>query len=80
MRNCKECGVNIDSRPRLALYCEAHARGASKPKISRQKAINAMCRECIVDPQPGNGTWRQQTEACTATECPLFEFRPKSAA
>ena len=80
MRNCKECGVNIDARPPMALYCEAHAPKRKAPGKSMRSAINAMCRECIVDPHPGNGTWRQQTEACTATECPLFEFRPKSAA
>jgi hypothetical protein len=45
---------------------------------SLRGAINAKCRECIVDPRPGNGTWRQQVEACTAKSCPLYEARPVS--
>lgn len=45
---------------------------------SFRKAINAKCKECIYDEMPGNGTWRQQVEACTATTCPLYELRPVS--
>ena len=45
---------------------------------SMRKAINEKCKECIYDPMPGNGTWRQQVEACTSKSCPLYEFRPKS--
>ena len=41
-------------------------------------AINAKCKECIYDPAPGNGTWRQQVEACTSTECPLYHIRAKT--
>jgi hypothetical protein len=40
-------------------------------------AINAMCRECIVDPLAG-GNWRQQVTGCRATVCPLYAFRPLS--
>lgn len=43
---------------------------------SMRAAINAFCRECIVDPHPGNGTWRQQVQDCTATHCPLYPLRP----
>lgn len=45
---------------------------------SRAKAINEFCKGCIYDPLSGQGTWRQQVEACTQTECPLYPFRPKS--
>ena len=45
---------------------------------SLRKAINAKCRECIYDPNE-RGTWRMQVERCTALQCPLFDFRPKSS-
>lgn len=41
-----------------------------------REAINAKCKECIYDPQRGNGTWRQQVKACTCNLCPLFAVRP----
>ena len=45
--------------------------------MSRQKAINDKCRDCIYDPQaPGN--WRQQTGACTIKSCSLWPYRPVS--
>ena len=44
---------------------------------TRGKAIHAFCKECIYDPK-SEGTWRQQVEACPATNCPLYEFRPIS--
>lgn len=46
---------------------------------SMRAAINAKCKECIYDAISGNGTWRQQVEACTSRTCPLYELRPKSA-
>ena len=53
--------------------------------IEREKAkpglrgkINAKCCECIYDDAPGNGTWRQQVEACSSLACPLYEVRPTS--
>ncbi len=46
--------------------------------MTRQQAINAMCKDCIYDPKAGNGTWRQQVEACNIPQCPLFKFRPVS--
>ena len=46
--------------------------------MTRQQSINAFCKWCIYDPTD-RGTWRQQTEACTATECPLHTYRPKSS-
>ena len=42
---------------------------------SLRQAINAKCKECIHDPSQ-KGTWRQQAEACTAPNCPLFPVRP----
>lgn len=47
-----------------------------KQHISPQKAIRAKCTECIYDPVGGGGTDLQQIEACTATNCPLYEWRP----
>jgi len=41
--------------------------------------INAKCVECIYDDHPGNGTWRQQVEGCTSTNCPLYDVRPVSS-
>lgn len=53
------------------------AREAGKAGLRGR--INAKCIECIYDPYcQGCGTWRQQTEACTAPECPLHEVRPIS--
>lgn len=43
--------------------------------MSRQKAIDAKCKDCIYDPLAG-GTWRMQTTRCQATDCPLWEHRP----
>ncbi|RKZ87530.1 MAG: hypothetical protein DRQ39_04015 [Gammaproteobacteria bacterium] len=48
-------------------------------KLTRQQAINAMCKSCIYDEGGGNGTWRDQTEGCTAPDCPLYEHRPLSS-
>ena len=38
--------------------------------------VNAKCIECIFDETGGGGTWRQQVEACTCYDCPLYEIRP----
>lgn len=46
--------------------------------MSRARAIDQHCKDCIYDPaEPGN--WRQQTEACEITSCPLWPYRPKSS-
>ena len=48
----------------------------SKP--GRAAAINAMCVNCIYDPDAvGCGSWRKQVEDCTATNCPLYNYRPR---
>jgi len=46
-------------------------------KMSMRKAINEKCKDCIYDAANG-GTWRQQVEACTMPDCPLFPYRPIS--
>lgn len=43
------------------------------------RAIKAKCLECIYDPA-GKGTALEQVTACTSYSCPLYSFRPKSAA
>jgi hypothetical protein len=46
----------------------------SRPSL--RSAIDAMCRNCIYDPEWGNGTWREQVEACSSANCPLHVVRP----
>jgi hypothetical protein len=48
-------------------------------KVGLRAAINAKCKDCIYDPLSGLGTWRQQVEGCTCTDCPLWPVRPKSS-
>lgn len=45
---------------------------------SYRAAIDAKCKSCIYDPGSGNGTWREQVEACPSSNCPLHPFRPIS--
>ena len=52
------------------------ARHIKRPGIKGK--VIAKCIECIFDDIGGNGTWRQQVEACTATACPLWSVRPIS--
>ena len=40
-----------------------------------RSAINAQFKDCIYDAS-GKGTWRQQVEACTSYNCPLYDVRP----
>ena len=42
---------------------------------TRAAAINAKCRECIVDDKSA-GTWREQVACCSGPNCALFSFRP----
>ena len=46
--------------------------------MSRKKAIDEYCKQCIFDEKAGMGTWRQQVEGCPMSDCPLFEYRPIS--
>ena len=44
--------------------------------MSRTKAINEKCKDCIYDPK-APGTWREQTEACPSEKsCALWPYRP----
>ena len=45
--------------------------------MTRQTAIEAMCRECCYD-ELDDGTWRMQIERCELTNCPLYQYRPVS--
>ena len=60
------------------LALEKARKAPRKKRPSMRKAIDAMCKWCIYDPLSGLGTWRQQTEGCTSTDCPLYELRPVS--
>lgn len=44
---------------------------------SLRDAIDAKCKDCIYDSN-ADGTWRDQVEACTSGNCPLYDVRPKS--
>ena len=43
--------------------------------MSLRKAINAKCRECIVD-STDKGSPSQQIAACICLDCPLHPVRP----
>ena len=43
--------------------------------MTRQKAINANCKDCMYDPLAA-GTWRQQVALCSVCTCPLRPYRP----
>lgn len=47
-------------------------------KTGLRGKVDAHCISCIYDETPGNGSWRQQTEACTVLKCPLWPVRPVS--
>ena len=47
-------------------------------KVGLRGKINAKCIECIFDPDGGGGKWKQQVEACTSYNCPLYPVRPTS--
>jgi len=72
----------MSSGARSSLRESTFMRSEMKKKTiktpSLRAAINAMCKQCIYDPKGGEGTWRQQVEACPATTCPLYPVRPVS--
>ena len=48
--------------------------------MSRTKAINEKCKDCIYDPACP-GTWRDQVEKCTSEKsCALWPYRPITVA
>ncbi len=53
---------------------EVIAQHAGKPGLRGK--VNAKCVECIYDPS-SLGTWRKQTDECTARTCPLYPVRPR---
>jgi hypothetical protein len=44
-------------------------------RLSMRDTINAKCKECIYDPI-SRGTWREQVQECTSSQCPLYPLRP----
>ena len=52
--------------------------GGCTVKISPRRAIANHCKDCIYDPHC-SGNWKQQVEACTITQCGLYEHRPLTA-
>jgi len=46
-------------------------------RLSLRQAVDQKCKECIYDPYQ-KGAWREQVQACTASDCPLYAVRPKS--
>jgi hypothetical protein len=71
-----------DFRPTEAGILAGPGMATQQPEISRRislrAAINGCCRACIHDPH-APGTWRQQVEACTSSECALHAARPRSS-
>jgi hypothetical protein len=57
---------------------KADKKTARKPLsyTKLRKAIDEKCKECIYDPFPGNGSWREQVQDCTSPGCPLYGYRP----
>lgn len=49
------------------------------PVMSKTKAIHEFCKSCIYDPKD-QGTWREQVERCTSTNCALHQHRPMTVA
>jgi hypothetical protein len=47
-------------------------------KPSPKKAIATYCKGCIYD-HHCSGNWREQVEACTITNCDLYDHRPLTA-
>jgi len=50
--------------------------GKQALRLSLRAAVDAKCRSCIYDPEEGNGTWREQVQACSSVNCPLHAVRP----
>ncbi len=78
-----DCGLAATTPTWTTGASLAWSQVMSAPTTTRpslRKAINGMCRECIYDSSPGNGTWREQTEGCTSPKCPLYPLRPLTTA
>lgn len=46
---------------------------------SKAMAIEAKCYDCIYDPL-SEGRWRDQVDACSCEDCPLWNVRPQRKA
>jgi len=46
---------------------------------SYKSCVENYCKWCIYDPVV-EGSWRKQVTECGATDCPLYEVRPKTMA
>jgi hypothetical protein len=72
----------VDFRPAQAGILAGSEMTSHRPEISRKiglrAAINRLCRQCLYDPHAA-GTWRQQVEACTSSDCALYPVRPRSS-
>lgn len=74
---CRELGHFAPSADRAAFDPGDPTTPTGRPKKrGLRAAVNDYCRWCIHDPASGLGTWRQQTQGCTATDCPLWPHRP----
>ena len=51
-------------------------RLSSKPGLRGR--VDAHCVSCVYEEGQG-GSWRQQVQACTVTECPLYPVRARRA-
>jgi hypothetical protein len=49
-------------------------RLSAKPGLRGK--VDAHCVSCIYEVSNG-GSWRQQVQACTVTDCPLYSVRAK---
>jgi hypothetical protein len=47
----------------------------TRKRPSLKAAVENMCKQCIYDTS-ADGTWRQQVENCSSTECALYDVRP----
>ena len=45
---------------------------------TRKQAIDEKCKDCNYD-SLDKGTWKEQVESCTSTDCSLYTFRPLTA-
>jgi len=61
------------------MITDKEQESAIKNTKSLRRAINLMCKDCIYDSHE-SGAWRQQTDDCPSTGCPLWNFRPRTTA
>ena len=73
MRRC----LKMVSMFREKIAMSNHVIDYTGNRRTRQQSIEAMCRECTYD-ELDEGTWRMQVERCELTDCPLYQYRPRS--